>query len=285
MSDFGTKYTLSAPPDTGIENLERLGMFTEIGMVASADEASALTDVAISSHAPLYRGPERLNIAATDAEFRQMSLDSILAYVDMVRDLPHMKKINMHPSPKQWLYEDQTGGRQGDYGLMIEAIRQVADYCARSGLELVLENNSTRWYGVPDDLSADQVDWPNMTLAYGSSPEEWIQICEEVDRANVFLCLDSSHSATYAHTFTDPERRADVSMAYLARPDLIRHVHWNDNYLYDMRGRNDSHALLGKGSLPIEMHRAIKGLDATLNIEHFYSIEELEEELEYIRAL
>ena len=74
-------------------------------------------------------------------------------------------------------------------------------------------------------------------------------------------------------------------MAFVAKPDLIRHVHWSDNYLYDARGREDSHALIGKGSLPVELHRAIKELDATILIEHFYGIEELEQELEYIEAL
>jgi sugar phosphate isomerase/epimerase len=268
-----------------VENLKRLGLFTELGMVTNRDELSALSDLAISAHAPLYRGEIRLNIAATDDEFRQMSFHDILGYIDLVKDMPKMKKINMHPSPKQWLYETQTGGRQGDYGLMIEGIRRIADHCAESGLDVVLENNSSRWTGVPDDLPADQVDWANMTLAFGSSPEEWIQVCEDVDRPNVFLCLDSSHACTYAHTIVDPELRAEAVMAYLARPDLIDHVHWNDNYLYDTRGREDSHAVLGKGTLPVEMHRGIKALDATLMIEHFYTIEELEQELEYVEGL
>ncbi|MDP6381496.1 MAG: aldehyde ferredoxin oxidoreductase C-terminal domain-containing protein, partial [Phycisphaerae bacterium] len=48
-------------------------------------------------------------------------------------------------------------------------------------------------------------------------------------------------------------------------------------YLFDARGRTDSHELLGKGSLPVELHRAIKCLDATLLLEHFHTIEELEE--------
>ena len=39
-------------------------------------------------------------------------------------------------------------------------------------------------------------------------------------------------------------------LAFLSRPDLIRHVHWNDNYLYDFRGRKDSHAALDHGTLP-----------------------------------
>ena len=62
-------------------------------------------------------------------------------------------------------------------------------------------------------------------------------------------------------------------------------MHWNDNYLYDTRGRNDSHAVLGRGTLPLDMHRAIKSLDATIVIEHFYSVEDLEEELDFIERL
>ena len=76
-----------------------------------------------------------------------------------------------------------------------------------------------------------------------------------------------------------------VSEAFLEKPDLIRHVHWSDNYLYDQRGRNDSHLSVGKGTLPTEMHRRIKRLDATILLEHFYTFEELAEELEYIDSL
>jgi hypothetical protein len=42
---------------------------------------------------------------------------------------------------------------------------------------------------------------------------------------------------------------------------------------------------IGKGTLPFEFHRKIKRLDATLLLEHFYTIEELEEELVYIDRL
>ena len=285
MTTPGTTYQLSAPTDAGIDNLRRLKLNTELGFEAAPEELAIFGEVAASAHAPLYDGDDRLNIAATDSAFREKSMAMILAYVDRVRDLPNIKKINMHPAPRQWLYEGQSGGRQGDYGLLIEGIRRVADYAARSGLDVVLENNTFRWEGVSDETPYDEVDWSNMTISFGSAPEEWIQICLDVERPNVGLCLDSSHACTYAHTLSDHGSRADTVMKYLSRPDLVRHVHWNDNYLYDVRGRVDSHALLGKGSLPIEMHRAIKGLDATLNIEHFYSIDELEEDLEFIAGL
>ena len=138
---------------------------------------------------------------------------------------------------------------------------------------------------VPVDLPVDQVDWTDANVWFGVSPEEWVQICEDVDRMNVGLCLDSSHACTYAHTVADPERRAETLMAFVGRPELVRHVHWSGSWLYDSRGRADRHGLIGKGTLPVEFHRAIKGLDATLLIENFYTIEDLEEELEYIARL
>ena len=74
-------------------------------------------------------------------------------------------------------------------------------------------------------------------------------------------------------------------LAFLNRPELIRHVHWNDNYLYDDRGQNDSHAGLNRGTLPTEMHRKIKYLDATLLMEHFHGVDVLREELAFIDNL
>ena len=285
MSTPGTVHPLSAPPDTGIENLKRLGLFTELGFAADDRERAIFGEVALSGHAPLYDGDVRLNIAATDDEFRRHSMGMILGYVDRVKDLPVLRKINMHPAPKNWLGEGQTRGREGDYGLLMDGIRGIADHAARFGLDVVLENNTRRWEGIGEDVPTDQVDWSKWTHMFGTAPDEWVQVCVDVKRDNVGLCLDSSHACTYAHTEPDPGKRAAVLGKYLARPDLIRHVHWNDNYLYDVRGRQDSHAVLSKGTLPEEFHRAIKGLDATLNIEHFYTIQELEEELEYIARL
>ena len=116
------------------------------------------------------------------------------------------------------------------------------------------------------------------------APEEWIQMCLDADHENVRLCLDSSHVCTYSHKFPESERENKV-LKFLSRPDLIDHVHWSDNYLYDNRGRSDSHLPVGKGSLPIELHKAIKKLDATLLLEHFYTIEDLEQELDWISSL
>ena len=269
----------------GIENLRRLGLTVEATAHLGLESLLPFADLLVSAHAPYLSSGLRINIAATDAEHRKRGIDELVGYVDMVRRLPGIKQVNMHPAPRQWLDPSQTTGRHGDYDLLIDGIQRIAGYAAKFGIEIVLENNNSNWTGIGDDVPADQVDRTDKNQAFGSAPEEWIQVCEDVGRPNVMLCLDTSHACTYAQTISEPERRSEAIMGFLARPELIRHVHWNDNYLYDARGRKDSHASLGKGSLPVELHRTIKGLDATLLLEHFYTVEDLEEEIEFIDGL
>jgi sugar phosphate isomerase/epimerase len=203
----------------------------------------------------------------------------------MVRHMPKLRQVNLHFPAKRWRDEAQPDGHYGAYDRMIEAFRQIADAAVSHGIEIVLENGNAHWTGISDDVGADRVDWSERNWSFGASPEEWMAICVDIDRANVGLCLDSSHLATYSHTIADEGLRTRAALSFLDKPELIRHVHWNDNFLYDTRGRTDQHALLGKGTLPVEIHRGIKELDATLHIEHFYTIDELEEELEYIDGL
>jgi len=325
-NDVGTKYPLSAltdirypVSDTAVETLKRLGLTTEL-MNAYPEMVTALWDLAISGHSPsctdehipdfaetdfaaLGEDFVWLNVAATDEDFRKLSIAEIVGYMDLVREMPRMKQIVMHAGHKRWVDKTPAAGRQGDYGLMIDSIRQIADAAAKWGLEIVVENEYVSWPRgrkmspeeklsrrvddgkVPLDIPADQVDWANINQAFGVAPEEWIQICEDVDRENVRLCLDPSHACTHVHTVADPERRKEEIMAFVSRPELIGHVHWSDNFLDDNLGRMDSHMLIGKGTLPVEFHRTIKGLDATLLLEHFYTVEDLEEELEYIARL
>ena len=286
MQKTTLKYTLSAQTMAGIDNLKRLKLTTELGMnLRGIDELRPFSGLAVSGHAPTSKDGTRLNYAAKDDDFRQMSIGEILSFIEMVRQFPRLEKVIMHSVPKQWFDENQVEVQYGDYNRMIDGIRQIADSAEKWGIQIALENSNAYFTGIADEVPADQINWSVRNQDFGASSEEWIQICEDVARPNVALCLDSSHVCTYAHTFADPDQRVQVVMGYLAKPELIKHVHWNDNYLYDVRGRVDSHAILGKGSLPIEMHRVIKGLDATIVIEHFYTIQELEEELAYIDGL
>jgi sugar phosphate isomerase/epimerase len=269
----------------GIHDLRRLNLRAEASLVDDIEALADFSDVLTSAHAPASMGDLRINIAATDDDFRRTSIDQIVGYVDKARRYPNVRQVNIHFAPKRWMEETQVRGREGDYARLIEGVREIAAFAAGHGIEIVMENGTARWTGVADDVPADQVDWTGRNRYFGMPPDEWVQVCEDVDRPNVGLCLDSSHACTYAQTFADHDERVKTVMAYLSRPELVRHVHWSDNYLFDPRGRNDSHLSVGKGSLPIEMHRAIKRLDATLLLEHFYSVEELEEELRFIEAL
>ena len=278
------KHQLGVTSSAGVETLRRLGLNTEASMADDIDEMDDFADVLVSAHAPAVTGDQRLNIAATDSGFREISLEVITGYIESAARYPNVRQINMHFAPKRWNDDAQTAGREGDYELMIDGIRQVAAFCEQRGQELVLENLNSYWSDDIKEAPREQVDWSGRNQYFGMAPEEWQQIVLDVDRGNVALCLDSSHVVTYAHRFPEEQREERV-LAFLSRPELIRHVHWNDNYLYDARGRNDSHAPLDKGSLPTEMHRRIKYLDATLLMEHFYGVEVLEEELAFIDSL
>lgn len=284
MSLSELKYPLSAPISAGLANLRRMGLKSESSMADDLRELTGFADVLVSAHAPSTLGDAKLNYATKDEAFRRTSIEAILRFIDQSSVYPNVKQVNIHPPPKRWFDETQTQGREGDWGLMIEAIRQIADYGASFGIEIVVENLNFYYSGIPDDVDCLQIDWSERNMAFGAKPEEWFQISEDAAHWNLSLCLDSSHIVTFAHTLPEDSRH-DAVMGFVSRPDLIRHVHWNDNYLYDSRGRNDSHAVLGKGSLPIEMHRAIKNLNATLHLEHFYSLGELQEELEFIDSL
>jgi sugar phosphate isomerase/epimerase len=269
---------------TGLATLKRLGLKAEASMVDDIEMADEFSEVMISAHAPATVGEQRLNIAATDEPFRRISIETIVAYVEAASRYPDVRQVNIHFAPRRQVADTQLQGQEGDYDLLIDGVREIAAYADTCDIEIVMENNNANWADFGDDVRAEDVDWSDRNGYFGMAPEEWAQTCIDVNRPNVGLTLDSSHTCTYAHTFPE-EQREERIMAFLAKPHLIRHVHWNDNFLYDMRGRTDSHAMVGKGTLPEELHRGIKYLDATLLLEHFYSVEGLEEELAYIDSL
>ena len=269
----------------GLNNLNRLGLLTEGAAHQGIADYNPFAEIMVSGHGPYMENGTRWNIAAKNDAFRKESIGVMLGYVDMVRGMPNLKQINLHFPPKRWRDEAQLEGHEGTYDRMIDGFRQIARKAEENGIEIVLENGNAHWTGIRDDITADQVDWQDRNRVFGASPEEWVGICIDIDRPNVGLCLDSSHLATYSHTVADDEKRMRVALSFLDKPELIRHVHWNDNFLYDTRGRIDQHAILGKGTLPVSIHRSIKDLDATLHLEHFYTIKDLEEELVYIQEL
>lgn len=280
------KYPLSVPVKAGLENIEKLGLRAETSLRDNVMDYVGFSSVLYSAHAPIKIGQELLNIAATDDKFRELSITTFKDYLDKCGTFSNIRQFNMHFAPKRWISDSQPRGQIGEYERHIESVRILADHAAGHDIEIVLENLNSYWNtnGISPNTPWNEVDWSDKNEVFGMSHEEWLQICLDVDRPNVRLCLDSSHVCTYAHRFPEHEREATTT-SFLNKPELISHVHWSDNYLYDARGRDDCHLSVGKGTLPVEFHRTIKNLDATILLEHFYSLEELEEELDFIDRL
>ena len=280
------KYPLAIPVKAGLDIIERLELRAETSLSDNVNDYRDYSSVLFSAHAPTSVGDERLNIAATDDEFRDLSISVFKDYLDRCGSFPNIKQLNLHFGLKYWVSESQTRGQIGDYQRHVEAVRTIADYAKKYGIEIVMENLNSYWSanGISDQTPEYEVEWIGKNEAFGMHPEEWIKMCLDIDRENVRLCLDSSHVSTYAHRFAADIRETKIS-TFLSQPGLISHVHWSDNYLYDVRGRQDSHLSVGRGTIPTEFHKRIKRLDATILLEHFYTLDELEEELEFIDKL
>ena len=280
------KYPLAIPVKAGLDTIEKYKLRAESSLRDDIEDFPEYSSVLYSAHAPITIGDERLNIAAIDDGFRNLSLSIFKDYLDKCSLFPNVRQLNMHFPPKRWISETQVRGQEGDYERHIESVRVLAEYATKYDIEIVLENNNCYWElnGISAATSLYEVDWLNKNEMFGMHPHEWIQICLDVSRENVRLCLDTSHICTYAHRFPEKDRESIID-SFLVRPDLISHVHWNDNYLYDVKGRVDSHLSVGKGTIPVKFHRLIKYLDATILLEHFYTEAELEEEFRFIDGL
>ena len=277
---MNTKHPLAVPVKAGLETINKFHLRAETSLSDDIKFFEDFSGVLFSAHAPIDVSGQRVNIAAVNETLRDISVERIKKYINGCSFFPNVSQLNLHFGYK--LFD----GQKGDYDYHIDSIRNIAEHAADYGIEIVMENLNSYWAvnGISDDISWDEVDWEGKIEAFGMDSMEWIQMCLDVNRPNVSLCLDSSHVCTYAHRFSEDQRQAKIE-AFLSRPELIKHVHWSDNYLYDSRGRSDSHLSVGKGTLPIEFHREIKSLDATILLEHFYSEEELEEELLFIESL
>lgn len=274
---------LAAPFTVGREALVRLGLRTEAPTLLTDPALDGLADLIVSAHAPFSEGGVRLNIASPERDRRTRSLDTIKRYMEQVRKFPKVKKIVCHAAPKIWHAKDGALEQTGEYVLLIEGLQELADLAAAQGWGLVMENNRAYYHtefpkcpGAPGGASEN--------FYIGTAPEEWRQIAKDVRRDNFGLCLDTSHACTFAHLLP-AERRASALMRYVAEPGLIAHIHWSDNLLYDEGGRQDAHLAVGEGTLPMELHRALLGAEATILLEHFYDLARLEREIQFISRL
>ena len=275
---------LLLPCRAGRETLLRHGCHAEAGTRLEDPSNAGVEDLVVSAHAPYSNPDGRLSIADVDDGMREASIGEIEAYIEGAGSLfPNLQQINMHCSPKRWASESRP--LYGDYDRLIDAIRRIAGKADQSGLRVVVENNRAYWEGVPDDEPADEVDRDAQNDYFGIEPEEWIGIQRDVDRSNVYLCLDTSHACTHTQTVADPAERVDMMFRYLDAGDALRHFHWNGNDLNTAAGRQDKHFSLHEDNFPDDLHARIKSWEGTHLLEHWYGEEALEEELRFIEGL
>ncbi|MBM3933049.1 MAG: sugar phosphate isomerase/epimerase [SAR202 cluster bacterium] len=297
MPKTTTRHPLIGMQQLPVADVKRLGLAGVEGYMHSPrEEMLAYKEVMVSAHGPTEMQELRMNYAATDDEWRRMSIKDTTDYLDMMRDFPHVKKVNIHFSPEQWNgvphpsligkreMKEQTRGNRGEYSRLIDALKEIGAHAAKRKLELTLENHARYWALLPPNTDGMKVDWSKQNRYFGTSPEEWVKIALDINMPNVGLCLDTSHATTYARTFPAAEREK-VLFSFLARPDLIRHVHWSDSSLTGPAGLTDAHQLLGVGELPRAFHKAVKALDATVLMETFGTVEETEKQMEFIAGL
>lgn len=275
------------------------GLTMEVGDVLDSRRlAPEIVALATSAHA-LFEFPKgaprtgRLNIAALDADWRRLSMQYLEEALVQASRLPRVRKVVMHAAPRFWAADGRLPESVaqavlltvGEYACFVESLRRLADKAARLNLEIVVENNRAYWDTAPLDEPFAGIDRTTVPDYFATSPWEWIGLWHDVRRDNVKLCLDTGHAATVAHRF-DGAQRQELLWAFLAQPEAIGHVHWNDGTLADSQGRSDLHWALGSAGLGDEFHRAIRHLPAaTFLLEHWFDLATLDRERAYIASL
>ena len=92
------KHPLSAPVESGLHNLERLGLKAEASMGVDIEAIQEFSGVLISAHAPATIGALRLNYGATDEDFRNRSIAHIIDYIERRDSTPTSGRSTCTPA-------------------------------------------------------------------------------------------------------------------------------------------------------------------------------------------
>lgn len=207
------------------------------------------------------------NLAALDADERERSIRTMIAAIETGRQYP-VDRMVVHTAA----FESLDTVRVGDYGLMIESFRRLADYARDVGIMLCIENQVFRE--------------PECRRIFGDSAEEWFRIHRDIGRANVALTLDVSHAATSVGVHDAAEARRRALFDFLRNPELIGRVHWSDACIERNEARfNDMHLVPGQGDLPLDFHREVNALDAVKLLEQNCSEQDVLQGLAFVRGL
>jgi len=168
----------------------------------------------VHNYFPAPKEPQVLNLTSSDAEGLQWSLSHCRRAIDLsvVVNGPfyslhsgYIAALKAHqlgrPDAQAEAFKDVAIDREAAYQLMIQSVREVADYAATRGKSLVLENNVIS----PVYLAKAPANPLLMTSA-----AEIVRFMGDIERDNVGFLIDMGHakvSATAlgfnAHDFLD----------------------------------------------------------------------------------
>ncbi len=270
-----------------VEVLRKYDLTVEVSARQITEIPPEMADYVTSVHMP-YSTHElgRLNYAAVDDDFRELSLQMIEeAMRQAARLYPDAGIAVIHGAPERFAWEAQPAGQFGDYDLYIGSLRRLADTAADNGFRLMLENNRRYWTNAEGEMAWEDAAPAANLIYFAIEPADWLQSWHDVAHENLKLCLDTAHACCTVHAVADHEQRVAELMRFLDEPEALGHIHWNDHELFEPEGRLDKHLNIGKGTIPPKIHRRIKYLDASHLLEHYHGEDALVEELAYIESL
>lgn len=208
-----------------------------------------------------------INLSARDEATRHNGVEKIKNCIKTALQY-NARIMTMHPCG----VFSKASEELGEYGFLIDSLRDIADFAAMQGVVIALENQVLRH--------------PETRIIAGCSSAEWFQLLRDTDRSNVKLTLDTSHAASVAAHAPTLEERHRIMWSFLEQPDLIAHFHWSDARLQsDEAVYNDMHLVPGKGDLPRELHKFVLQHKANKLLEQKCTSQEVLEGLEFIASL
>ena len=210
---------------------------------------------------------KNVNFASPDENIRRNGLEFVKRAADEAVRYP-VDRVVMHPCGIMSF----NGEKSGEYGFLIDSLREIADYLAQKGLTVCLENQLYKK--------------PEVRVVFACHSDEWFQLYYDIGRPNVKLCFDSSHAASCAAEEATDEKRLVALWKYLEHPELIGRFHWSDSRITGGKSLfTDMHLVPGQGDLPREFHQAILKHPAQKLLEQRCTSEEVAAGLEFIAGL
>ena len=244
-------------PGHGIDFYKRhgIGFEAHITRVEKREDWDSLKPFIATAHLP-YSSTRALNIGSYDDKARKEDIEYLKNAI-LIAAGYGVDRCVIHTCG----FESMNDELVGCYERMIDALKTLAKFAKKQKLMMCIENMVLRN--------------PRLRHLYGSNAAEWLGIYDDVDESNVMLTLDTSHAASSVMGYRTKRERSKHLFDFLARPEIIAHIHWSDSRIATQDALfGDLHLVPGQGDLPKKFHREVKSLDAVRVFEQDHSSDE-----------